>query len=135
MKGELMKFGHSFKHHDVSEALISYAEEKMQKLLRYEIKPGTAHFTYSSQRHHCLVEVNIMGGEHIFHAKAKTNDWHASVDNVVERLETQMKKRKNVVKAHRYPEKSREGRMELLTAEMDTDYTRLDPGAADKKVG
>ena len=129
-----MKFGHSFKHHDVSEALIRYAEEKMKKLFRFEIKPGTAHFTYSSQRHHCLVEVNLTGGEHVFRAKAKEDDWHTSVDCVVERLEIQMKKRKNVVKAHRYPQKSREGKLALVTPEMETDYSRLDPGAADKKV-
>lgn len=128
-----MKFDHSFKHHDVSKALMDYMEEKMQKLLRYEIKPGTAHVTYSCERHRCLVEVNLMGGEHSFKARAKEDDWYTSVDSVVHRLEAQMRKRKNVVKSHRYPEKSREGKLALVTPQLETDYSRM--GTSHKKVG
>lgn len=129
-----MKFDHSFKHHDVSQSLISYLEDKMNKLLKFEIKPGTAHVTYGSQRHQCFVEINLMGGESIFKARGVKDDWYRAVDHALQRLESQMKKRKSVVKGHRHPERSKRGRLALVNAQLESDYTRLDEVALHKKA-
>jgi ribosomal subunit interface protein len=130
-----MKFDHSFKHQDVSQALMTYVEEKMlQKLAKYEIKPGKAHVTYGHQRHECHIEVHLMGGEHDFKAHANESDWYASVDQMITRLESQMKKRKSKVKAHRHPGLSKQGKLALVTPELEMDYKRLEQTTNHKKV-
>ena len=129
-----MKFDHSFKHHDCSQSLISYVEDRMQKLLKFEIKPSNAHVTYSSQRHHCHVEIHLMGGEGMFKAHGAKDDWYASVDHAVQKLESQMKKKKSLLKSHRHPEKSKRGQLELLNSQLEMDHSRLDEISAHKKV-
>lgn len=95
-----MKFDHSFKHFDVSQALMTYAEEKLEKAKKWEIKPSNVHVTYSLQKGQCHVEIHVAGGKGHFEAHHVARDWHEAVDHSVTKLSKQMLKFKEKVKSH-----------------------------------
>lgn len=133
-RGQFMKFDHSFRHHDVSQSLMSYVEDRMKKLLKYEMKPTNAHVRYSMEKHRCSVEVNLVGGNGRLKANHQEKDWHVAVDGVVQKLEKQMKKLKDKTKDHKHPAETKHGRLQLVTEELETDYQRLERLPAHRKV-
>lgn len=114
-----MKFTHAFAHIDSSQALMTYAEEKMTKLRKWEIKPSMVHFVYSMQRHECRVEIQVVGGVSDFLAHSECKDWHMAVDQAVQKLARQMQKHKARLKGHKNPQQSRHGQLLLLTPRME----------------
>jgi len=77
-----MKLDCQFKSLDHSQALVEYAEDRMAKLSKYELKAMSMQIIFSAQRHKKFVEVTITGGTKKFQAKAFTEDFYDSVDKV-----------------------------------------------------
>lgn len=97
-----MKTEFTFKHFDSSEALVTYTQEKLEKLEKYEFKPVHAHWVFSIQRHECKAEVTIVGPLTQIKATATTRDFYDSVDSALGKLEKQLKKIKDKVKNHHH---------------------------------
>ncbi len=82
------------KNVEVTDTLKQYAQKKLQRLERYFRNIKAAHVTQSVQRglHH--VEVMLEGDGVLLRGEEKTGDMYASIDQVVEKLESQVKRYK-----------------------------------------
>jgi putative sigma-54 modulation protein len=86
-----MNIAITFRHMQATEAVRSYANEKVGKLQKFLRQPMKVQVVLSTQNHrlHCA-EVDIhCGGEH-FHAHETSEDMYASIDKVTDKLERQI---------------------------------------------
>lgn len=95
-----MKSEFVFKHIDHSDALVEYAEKRIEKLNKHEMKPTHARWVFSMQRHERRVDVSLHGAQINFQATATTDDLYASVDMAVDKLSKQLAKKKHRVQDH-----------------------------------
>ena len=80
------------KNMDVSSALRDLLEKKVHKLDRY-LKPETdVYVTLSVEQYRHIVEVTIPINGLVLRAQETTNDMYTSIDNVLEKLERQIRK-------------------------------------------
>lgn len=91
----------TFRHLDPTDALKDHAMVKMEKLDNYLIKPTSVKVTFSmdKSRHHCEIAIVDTGKEYI--GSESTQDMYLSIDRVVEKLVSQLKKHKEKVKNHK----------------------------------
>lgn len=81
------------KHVEVTDALKSYIEKKLQKLDKYFQEIREANVTLSVQRGMQIVEVQLEGDGILLRGEERRgNDMYASIDEVVEKLESRVKK-------------------------------------------
>ncbi|MBD3177632.1 MAG: ribosome-associated translation inhibitor RaiA [Armatimonadia bacterium] len=78
----------------VTEAMKSYAEERLQRLTRYENFLNDVTLVYSVQRAWHIAEVTTRFGDTILRAEERSNDMYVSVDKAVEKLEQQLERLK-----------------------------------------
>ncbi len=99
----------TFRHMEQSEALKSYAEEKLERVAKYIDEPISAqvYFTVEKIRH--IVEIVISGRGIVTKASDSTNDMYAAVDAVLDKMERQLKRYKEKLKAHK-PSNDENGR-------------------------
>lgn len=91
----------TFRHMEQSEALKTYAEEKLERVTKYIDEPVTAqvYFTVEKIRH--IVEIVINGRGITTKASEATSDMYAAVDMVLDKIERQLKRYKEKLKDHK----------------------------------
>ena len=96
-----MQVSTTFRHMEQSEALKNYAEEKLERVAKYIDEPISAqvYFTVEKIRH--IVEIVISGRGITTKASEATNDMYAAVDAVLDKIERQLKRYKEKLKAHK----------------------------------
>lgn len=91
----------TFRHMEQSEALKTYAEEKLERVKKYIDGPINAqvYFTVEKIRHIVEIVINAKG----LNTKASeaTTDMYAAVDAVIDKIERQLKRYKEKLKAHK----------------------------------
>lgn len=92
----------TFRHMEQSDALKSYAEEKLDRVKKYIDEPVTAQvfFTVEKKIRH-IVEIVISAKGISTKASDTTNDMYAAVDAVIDKIERQLKRYKEKIKAHK----------------------------------
>lgn len=90
----------SFKHMDTSEALKAYTEEKSERLKKYF--DGKIHLTwnFSVENMEKIAHCHLVGNHMDYFGEAGTEDFHASVDQAIDRIEKQIRRHKEIVKDH-----------------------------------
>jgi putative sigma-54 modulation protein len=117
-----MKVDFTFKHVDVSDSLMEYARERLEKLVKFELKPMEVHFTVSMQKHECIIDVHVVEGRRKFKAEAVSDDFYRSVEMVINKLRRQLSKDKRRLKHHKSPERSAEGELSRLNEQLEPPY-------------
>ena len=97
-----MQITTTFRHMDQSEALKLYAEEKLDRVKKYIDEPITvqAYFSVEKKIRH-IVEIVITAKGISAKASEATNDMYAAVDAVIDKIERQLKRYKEKIKAHK----------------------------------
>ncbi|MDD5286460.1 MAG: ribosome-associated translation inhibitor RaiA [Desulfuromonadaceae bacterium] len=92
----------TFRHMEQSDALKSYAEEKLERIAKYIDEPinGQVYFTVEKKIRH-IVEIVITAKGVSTKASEATNDMYAAIDAVVDKIERQLKRYKEKIKAHK----------------------------------
>lgn len=106
-----MKSQYTFKHLDHSDSLVNYTNEKLNEIGQYLLKDGKSHVLYSKSQHEFVVEVSIHTREKFFKAKATAPDVYVAVDMMVDKLEKQFLKVKEIYMRHKKFELSKEGKL------------------------
>lgn len=114
-----MKISYQFKSLDWSESLVQYTEEKLQRLVKFEMKPVHIHVTYGAERHSKTVEMHILGGTTSIAARGEGESFQAVVDQVALKLQRQMSKHKQRKKNHHSPEYTRGHRAKKLQEQIE----------------
>ena len=89
------------RHLEVTPALRSYAEEKMRKFERYLSNITEATVTLAVEKYRHKTEVLLKANGMMIQAEGITGDIYSSIDEVVEKLEKQVKKHKEKLISHR----------------------------------
>lgn len=117
-----MKVDFTFKQVDTSEALMTYACDRIDKIERFELNPMDIHFTISMVRNDCTVDVSVLEGRRKFKASATSDDFYRSVEMVINKLWRQMSKDKRRLKGHKHPERSVYGKIASMNDQLEYDY-------------
>lgn len=98
-----MQFQFSFRHMDTSPALQSYAEQKLkEKIDKFVTKPIEAHVFFSVTRHQHSAHLKLNAGDGFnVDVEHTSEDMYATVDQMADKLEAQLKKHKEKLKDHK----------------------------------
>lgn len=102
------------RHLEITPALKNYAEEKIGKFEKYITNITEAVVTLSVEKYRHKAEVLIKVNGFLIQAEGVTGEIYSSIDEVVEKLEKQVKKYKEKLHSYRKVDKRS---MEDLTAE------------------
>lgn len=85
-----MNIAITFRHLEASDAIKTYAGEKVAKMQKFLRQPMRARVTlaHENKQHLCEVEINA-GALHIV-AREASDDMYASIDRVADKLERQI---------------------------------------------
>jgi len=89
----------TFRHMATSEAIKTYANDKVAKLQKFLRQPMTAKVTLSIDRLKHVAETRISSGGAHLEAKEASEDMYASIDRVADKLERQIRGQKGAAEA------------------------------------
>lgn len=81
----------TFRHMNATEAVKSYAHEKIAKLQKFLRQAMSAQVTLSIEGLEHIADVGITSGDNHFQATERSNDIYASIDTVHDKLERQIR--------------------------------------------
>jgi putative sigma-54 modulation protein len=96
-----MNISITFRQMDTSDAIKQYATDKVAKLQRFLRRPMTAKLTVSLDRRKHVVEARISSGSEHLEAHEVSDDMYASIDQVMDKLERQIRGSKGTARARR----------------------------------
>lgn len=86
-----MNISITFRQMESTDAVKSYASEKVGRIQRFLRAPMTCSVTLSSQNRSHSAEVDVHSGNHHYHARETTDDMYATIDKIVDKLERQIR--------------------------------------------
>jgi putative sigma-54 modulation protein len=86
-----MNIAITFRHIEPSEPVKKYAQEKIAKLQKFLRQPMQANVTLDMERIEHVVEVRISSGSEHYHGREQSEDMYASIDQVLDKLERQIR--------------------------------------------
>ncbi|HEX5101374.1 MAG TPA: ribosome-associated translation inhibitor RaiA [Polyangiaceae bacterium] len=97
-----MNISITFRQMDASDAIKKYATGKLAKLQRFLRRPMEGKVTVSVDRRKHVVEARISSGSEHLEAHEVTDDMYASIDQVMAKLERQIRGSKGTARARRH---------------------------------
>jgi putative sigma-54 modulation protein len=91
----------TFRHMEPSDALKSYAEEKLSKVAKYIDEPITVQVYLMVEKIRHAAEVTINAKGITIKASEETSDMYAALDLVLAKIERQLKRYKERIKGHK----------------------------------
>ncbi|MDP3274116.1 MAG: ribosome-associated translation inhibitor RaiA [Deltaproteobacteria bacterium] len=82
----------TFRHMDSSDAIKTYANEKVERLQKFLRAPLDAHVTLFSERHDFIAEIHLSSGGRQYHARHDSDDMYKSIDLVTDKIQQQISK-------------------------------------------
>ena len=98
MKGETMQLRITARHFDMNGNLKEFAEKNFAKLERYFENIIDCHLILTKDRYQQVAEGTLKVYGTAITAKVATNDMHASVEKLADKLEAQLKRYKDKLK-------------------------------------
>ena len=96
-----MQIDFHFRNLDASDAMKSFASEKLAKLEKVLRPPSEAHVTFSVERHLHCIDVTLNSAGERFQGRAEQQDMYASIDLVVDKLLRQLNRTRGQHQNHR----------------------------------
>jgi len=112
-----MQITTTFRHMEQSDALKSYAEEKLEKVKKYIDEPIVVQVFLTVEKIRHSAEVTIAGKAITIKAAEETNDMYASLDAVADKIERQLRRFKERIKAHKPVADARERQVQKSIVE------------------
>lgn len=116
-----MKCKFTFHHVDVSSALREYTQEQMDRLERVRLRDSQCQVHYSMGRYDCQVELVLNGPWGHCKATGVGDDFYRAVDSAIDKVNRQLHKKKDRLRSHKAPERSREARLDRLNEALEYD--------------
>lgn len=91
----------TFRHIDASESLKAYAEEKMSKMDKYFDFPVEAHIVLAVEKFRRSADVTLNVNGTLIKGMVETEDMYSAIDQVMDKIEKQVKRNREKMRAHR----------------------------------
>ncbi len=105
-----MNLNITFRHVEPSDALKEYATQKVQRLHKYFDGIVDGHIILGQEKIRHIAEVTLQANGIRINAKEENADFYTAIDNVVDKVERQLKRYKEKLKRKK-PLRNREARM------------------------
>ena len=102
-----MQITTTFRHMEPSDALKSYAEEKLERVKKYIDEPVVAQVFMTVEKIRHTVEVTLTAKGITIKASEETNDMYSATDAVLDKIERQLRRYKERIKDHKPAAESR----------------------------
>jgi putative sigma-54 modulation protein len=89
-------------HIDVTPALRAYVTEKMQKLARHFDQVNSIHVILNVEKLQHLAEATVNAGGRTLFATDSAMDMYASIDGLVDKLDSQVRRYKDRITNHHH---------------------------------
>ncbi len=89
-----MQITFSFRNVDASDAVRSYASEKVARLQRFLRAPLTADVTISVERHLHVVDISVLADGGRFAGREGSDDLYSSIDLCLDKIDRQVRESK-----------------------------------------
>ena len=96
-----MIFYCQFKKLDYNEELVKYVHERLEKLDKWQRKKVRAQAIVSKQGFQICAQMTITTPQQVFRSEASSEDFYVAIDSAVDKLATQLKKRRQKLRNHR----------------------------------
>jgi len=93
-----MKISVTFRNGEGETWQKEYVEERLNKLKKYIDNPVDARVILSVEKFRNTAEINLMANGLNINGKEEEKDMHLAIDNAIEKIERQLKKRKEKVR-------------------------------------
>ncbi len=90
----------TFRHMDSSEAIKTYAKEKLERVQKYLHVPLNAQVTLFQERHQFVAEIHISASGKQYHARHDSDEMYKSIDLVADKIQTQITKAHDAATTH-----------------------------------
>jgi putative sigma-54 modulation protein len=96
-----MQVAVTFRHMETDEGVKAYVKEKVQKLQKYIENPREVHVVLAVEKFRHIAEVTIVGNGGAFNSQGKDSDLYAAIDQMVEKMERQIRERRDKIRRKR----------------------------------
>ena len=121
-----MKILVTARHFELNENINNYATEEIKRLEKYFDHIIESHLTMSIEKSRQIADLSVKVYGTVLTSKAKTYDMYIAIEQVVSKMETQIKKYKSKLRdikgARKEPAKTRPVISEVAGDEEDTEY-------------
>ena len=122
-----MQITTTFRHIEPSDALKSYAEEKLERVRKYIDEPITAQVFLTVEKIRHSADVTITAKGITIKASEETSDMYAAIDMVLDKIERQLQRYKERLKEHKPSAESTERLFQKSIVEAENIETRSEP--------
>lgn len=121
-----MQINVAFRHTEASDALKTYAEEKVSRIKKYLEEPIEANVVLQVEKFRHIADVTVESNGLRINAREETEDMYSAIDMVVDKLEGQVKKQKEKLRNRKPTASERAQRLMMNILEWPSEET-LEP--------
>jgi putative sigma-54 modulation protein len=96
-----MQIAVTFRHIEPNEGMKDYVKEKVEKLEKYLENPREVHVVLSSEKFRHIAEITVISDGMTLNSQGRDSDLYAAVDQMVDKIERQVRERRGKVKRKR----------------------------------
>lgn len=96
-----MQIAVTFRHIEPNEGMKDYVKEKVEKLEKYLDNPREVHVVLSSEKFRQIAEITVISDGMTLNSQGRDSDLYAAVDQMVDKIERQVRERRGKVKRKR----------------------------------
>ena len=90
-----MQIAVTFRHMEANEGIKEYVKEKVEKLQKYIENPQEVHVVLSVEKFRQIAEITIVSDGMTLNSQARDSDLYAAIDQMVDRMERQIRERRD----------------------------------------
>ncbi len=96
-----MQIAVTFRHIEPNEGMKDYVKEKVEKLEKYFENPREVHVVLSSEKFRQIAEITVISDGMTLNSQGRDSDLYAAIDQMVDKIERQVRERRGKVKRKR----------------------------------
>ena len=96
-----MQIAVTFRHLEPNEGVKAYVREKVEKLEKYLGNPREAHVVLSSEKFRQIAEITVVSDGVNLNSEGRDSDLYAAIDQMVDKIERQIRERRGKGKRKR----------------------------------
>jgi putative sigma-54 modulation protein len=124
----------TFRHTEPIESLRAYAEEKVSKINKYMDHPIEAHVVLTVEKFRHIADVTLSVNGNRIKAVEETGDMYSAIDQVMDKIETQVKKYRSKIRGRRPESIKSDETLELEETAEAKSITLEEPGIEVEKL-
>ena len=96
-----MQVAVTFRHMKTHEGVKAYVKEKVEKLQKYIENPREVHVVLAVEKFRHIAEITVVGKGRMFNSRGRDNDLYAAIDQMVDKMERQVRERREKARQKR----------------------------------